>query len=67
MRQLVLISKIILTALLVLNIFIWIIAQGSGHNIPLRTNIIFGARGLVLLALLILLIYWGNKMEAKRR
>lgn len=65
MRPLILIAKIILTILFVLNSLIWFAAQGSGHNIPLRTNVIFGIVSFIFLILLIFFIYWGDKKKAK--
>lgn len=65
MKQLLTIAKIILFLLLCLNVFIWIIAQGAGHNIPLKTNLIFGIRSIILLMLLLLCIYWGRKKKIK--
>jgi len=38
MSKLIKILIIIFTALLILNTFIWVIAQGSGHNIPFKKN-----------------------------
>jgi hypothetical protein len=61
MKQLLMVIKIILFLVLCLNIFIWIIAQGTGHNIPLKTNLIFGIRGIILLILFLLSIYWGRR------
>ena len=61
MRKLMIILKIVFIILLILNTFIGIIAQGSGHNIPLRTNLIFGIVDLLLVALIILTIYLGRK------
>lgn len=52
MKTLILILKIILSVLLVLDIFIWIIAHGSGHTIPNRTDWSFALTALILLGLL---------------
>jgi hypothetical protein len=42
---------VITYVLLVLNLFFWVAAHGSGHKIPLKTNLSFGISSLVLLAL----------------
>jgi|LauGreDrversion4_2_1035121.scaffolds.fasta_scaffold408616_2 hypothetical protein len=62
MRHLIIILKLVLTILLFFNIFTWLIAQGSGHNIPSRTNLIFGIRTLVLLVLLAF-IFLGKRIN----
>lgn len=66
MRQLLLILRIIFIILFILNVSIWIIAQGSGHNIPLRTNLIFGIRSFICL-ILIIVFNWGGKVKAKNK
>jgi hypothetical protein len=65
MKHLLTIMKIIFSLLLCFNIFIWIIAQGTGHNIPLKTNLIFGIRSFLLLVLLLLSVYWKRRKNIK--
>lgn len=65
MRQLVIIIKVILIILLILNLFVWLMAHGSGHNIPLKTDLKFGITTCILLILLPLVIYWGRGKDVK--
>ena len=60
-RKIITILKIVFTVILVLNTFIWLIAQGSGHRIPVKTNLIFGTTSFIFLILVILTIYLGRK------
>lgn len=61
MRQLSVILKIILAILLLITLFVWLMAHGSGHDIPIETDLKLGITGIVLFALLILAIYHGRK------
>lgn len=65
MRQLLIIIKVILTILLILNLSVWLMAHGSGHNIPLKTDLKFGITTCILLILLPLVIYWGRNKVVK--
>ena len=47
------IIRIILIILLILDLTILLMAQGSGHKIPLKTNLIFGFYALVLFGLIL--------------
>ena len=60
MRKFIIILKILFIVLLILNTFFWIVAQGSGHNIPQRTNLMFGVVDLLLVSLIVLAIYLGR-------
>jgi hypothetical protein len=60
MHKLILGLQIVLIILFVLNTFIWLIAHGSGHNIPLKTDLKFGIADLVLISLTILIFYLGR-------
>jgi hypothetical protein len=48
------IIQIILIVLLSVNLFIWLAARASGHNIPIATNIAFGLSALLLLILILI-------------
>jgi len=61
MRRLLGFLKVTLSILIVLNVLIWLMAQGSGHKIPLRTNIKFGIAGIFLIGLLVTTIYLNKK------
>ncbi|KIC92608.1 hypothetical protein OI18_21720 [Flavihumibacter solisilvae] len=60
-------ATVIVIALLGFNVFIWVIAQGAGHNIPSRTNFIFGVRTVVLAGLAAFLITVKRKRANKRK
>jgi hypothetical protein len=47
------------------NLFFWLIAHASGHNIPLKTDVIFAATSLMLLVMIIFLVI--KKIELKNR
>jgi hypothetical protein len=55
--------KIILSILIFLILVIWLISQGSGHNIPLKTNFKFGITSVVLLGLLLIIIYRDKRKK----
>lgn len=65
MSKLIKILIIIFTTLLILNTFIWFIAQGSGHNIPFKTNLKFGIASVVLV--LLVLITYANRNFKKNK
>jgi heme A synthase len=65
MRLLMIILKVILTSFLLLILFVWLMAHGSGHNIPLKTDLKFGITTCILLVLLLFTIYWGKNKVAK--
>jgi hypothetical protein len=60
------VAMAIVCILLGLNIFIWVIAQGTGHNIPSRTNFIFGVRTVVLAGLATFLTVLRRKLVNRR-
>jgi hypothetical protein len=57
MMKALVISAIILTiAFLAINTFIWLVAQGTGHIIPLKTNLSFVFfEGFLILLLIVFL------------
>jgi hypothetical protein len=63
MRQFIIILQFIVGILLALIIFVGLIAQGSGHNIPLGTNVFFVATSLILVALLFISSYIKRKIK----
>jgi hypothetical protein len=63
MRQFINILQVVFVILLVLTLFIWLMARGSGHNIPLKTNVEFGIQSLILVILLILSIFIKRKIN----
>jgi hypothetical protein len=63
MRQFIIILQVVFVILLVLTLFVWLIAQGSSHNIPLKTNVAFGIQSLILVLLLISSIFIKRKVN----
>lgn len=61
MYKWMLILQILLIVLFVLFSLFWFIIHGSGHNIPLKTELKFGIVDLVLASLTIGAFYLGNK------
>ena len=61
MRQLLMIIKIGLTIFFLVTLFIWVIAHGSGHNIPFKTELAFSITSIILLILLLFTIYLSRK------
>lgn len=53
--MLVSLFKVVIYLLLFLCLFLFVIANGSGHNIPLKTNAAIVIPGLVLVLILFLL------------
>jgi len=53
---------IILTILLVANLFFWAAMHGSGHKVPTNTNWSFAITSIAFLFLLIGVIYFRNKI-----
>jgi len=65
MQKVVKILKIILTVLLVANLFFWAAIHGSGHKIPAETNRQFAFNSLGLTILLIIMFFL--KRHSKRK
>jgi len=65
MRQALGILKTLLIIILILNLSLWLFSHGSGHNIPLKTDLKFGITACVLLFLLTGVIFFGRK-EARK-
>ncbi len=65
MRQVLTILKAILIIILILNLSLWLFSHGSGHNIPLKTDLKFGITACVLLFLLTGVIYFGRNEVRK--
>ena len=65
MRTLLYVIVALLAICLVPNIFVWIIAQVTGHDIPRGPNISFAVRSLVLLLLFIISILIANRIKRK--
>jgi hypothetical protein len=57
------IIRVALIILLVLDLIIWLMAQGSSHNIPLKTNLIFGAYALILFGVILSLRFFKTKKK----
>jgi hypothetical protein len=56
MKALILLAIILTIAFLAMNTFIWLVAQGTGHIIPLKTNLAFGFfEGFLILLLIVFL------------
>jgi hypothetical protein len=66
MRRLLLFLSVIFSIFLFFDLLVWLLAQASGHNIPIKTDWSFGIMGCIFLGLLILSIYLAGK-SAKRR
>jgi hypothetical protein len=65
MKILISTLKIIFSILLVLDVFFAGMSHGSGHNIPLKTDIYILSIGVILISILILLSYLGRKIDNK--
>ncbi len=55
MRQLIKIIKVLLIIILFSNLFVWLLAHGSGHRIPIKTDLKFGITACILFVLIIFL------------
>jgi len=66
MKALLFIVTIALIIGLVFNLFIWMIAQGSGHNIPKATNISYAVRSVALLIASILFTIVLKRIKSKK-
>ena len=49
MRKFLIIIKFISISLAILCLFVWLLAHGSGHAIPLKTDLKFGSTNCILL------------------
>jgi|GEM_PF-3916813 len=54
MRILSIVLKVVIVIALCADLFFWLAAHASGHNIPSKTDWSFGLTSLLLIALLIL-------------
>jgi len=54
MRILSIVLKVVIITALCADLFLWLAAHASGHNIPSKTDWSFGLTSLLLIALLIL-------------
>ena len=54
MRRVILILQIVLGGVLIANLLVWVIAQGSSHNIPLKTNLKFGLSCILIIAFIVI-------------
>ena len=63
MRNFTIFLKVVLILFLLATCIIWFAANGSGHNIPLKTNVKFGVVSGVLLGLLISVVYLSKKVN----
>lgn len=57
MKQPLAFPLIIVSVMFIGNTFVWLVAQGSGHNIPAKTQWFFGTISFLLLAVLLYLLY----------
>ena len=53
MRKFLIIIKFISIVLLILCLFVWLLAHGSGHAIPLKTDLQFGSTNCILLFIIL--------------
>ncbi|MDZ7897987.1 MAG: hypothetical protein U5N85_08160 [Arcicella sp.] len=63
MKTVIFFAKVLVIVLLILNLFFWLLAHGSGHKIPPKTDWSFGISSLVLLGLAFLLNFVRKKMK----
>ncbi len=61
MKTVIFLTKILAILLLILNVFFWLLAHGSGHKIPSKTDWSFGISSIILLGLAFLLNFIGKK------
>jgi uncharacterized membrane protein YphA (DoxX/SURF4 family) len=63
MKTAIFFTKILVIILLILNVFFWLLAHGSGHKIPSKTDWSFGISSLILLGLAFLLNFTLRKFK----
>ena len=63
MRQFIIILQVVLGILLAFIIFVGLVAQGSGHNIPVKTNVEFIVMSIILTLLLVLSSFIKAKLK----
>jgi hypothetical protein len=63
MKQSLVFWIIIVSVLFVGNTFVWLVAQGSGHHIPAKTQWFFGTASFLLMIALIYLVFWKRRRQ----
>jgi hypothetical protein len=63
MKTRLMLMKIILLALLLIDLFFWAVAYGSGHKLPVSTNLYFSFAALLITGLLITVIFGARKIR----
>ena len=63
MRQFIIILQVLLGLLLAFIIFTGLVGQGSGHNIPVKTNAWFVVMSIILTILLVLSSFIKEKLK----
>jgi hypothetical protein len=66
MRQAITVLKTLLIIILILNLSLWLFSHGSGHSIPLKTDLKFGITAFSLLFLLTGVIYFGRNKDRRK-
>lgn len=63
MKKFLIFLKVILILLIILDLLFWLLAHGSGHLIPVQTDIGIGITAGVLIILLIAISVYKKKIE----
>ena len=64
MRIMIVVITIVVALILIGNLFLWMIAHGSGHKIPASTDMSFGLSSLLLAAFMLILILFSRKRRS---
>ena len=67
MKLTIQIIRVSMLVLLGLDLFVWLAAQATRHNIPTRTNLGFGITAAILFVLTVTLTYLSKKINRNQK